>query len=88
MWNTGCNVIYNRLQKRRLIIVDGEDPKRMLPIPPEDEAAFNAVIVPWANSDGEVTAKAFRVMYDTAAGKRKGWFYIYQNRLCMLGRLD
>ena len=28
MWNTGCNVIYNRTAKRLLYVVDGEDTKK------------------------------------------------------------
>jgi hypothetical protein len=79
MWNTGCNVIYNRTAKRFLFVLDGEDPKRVPPIPSQDEAAFSGTIVPWANTDAEVTSKAFRVQYITSAGRQKGWFYIYQD---------
>lgn len=43
MWNTGCNVIYNLTAKRRLNIVDGEDPRHALPVDPGDESSFNGV---------------------------------------------
>jgi hypothetical protein len=79
MWNTGCNVVYNRTSKRALYIVDGEDPTRMLVVPPGGEAAFNGTIAPWANSDSEVTSKAFRVEYFTSAQNLRGWFYVYQD---------
>lgn len=78
MWNTGCNVVYNRTEKRLLYVVDGEDPKRTLLIPPEDEATFEGTIVPWADRDDEVTRKAFRVQYYTS-NKLKGWFYVFQD---------
>lgn len=85
MWNTGCNVIYNRTPKRLLYIVDGEAPNRTLLIPPADEASFAGQFVPWADRDSEVTTKAFRVQY-YSENKLKGWIYIFQdystNRVC------
>jgi hypothetical protein len=78
MWNTGCNVIYNRTAKRLLYVVDGEDPSRTLIIPPEDELTFNRTILPWADKDSEVTSKAFRVLY-FSNNKFKGWLYIFQD---------
>jgi hypothetical protein len=78
MWNTGCNVVYNRTDKRLLYIVDGEDQNRTLLIPPQEEASFKGTIIPWAANDEEVTRKAFRVHY-YASNKLKGWFYLFQD---------
>jgi hypothetical protein len=78
MWNTGCNVVYNRTDKRLIYIVDGEDQSRTLLVPPEDEASFRGTILSWANSDEEVTRKSFRVQY-YVNNKLKGWFYIFQD---------
>jgi hypothetical protein len=79
MWNTGCNVIYNRT-KRLLRVIDGEDPARTLVIEPNNEASFTGTIVPWADRDNEVTSKAFRVMYySNSTGRFLGWFYIHQD---------
>ena len=54
MWNTGCNVVYNRTAKRLLYIVDGEDTSRTLLVPPDDESSFAGTIFPWADRDGQV----------------------------------
>jgi hypothetical protein len=78
MWNTGCNVVYNRTAKRLLYLVDGEDPSRTLLVPPDDESSFEGTIFPWADRDEEVTRKAFRVQYYTA-NKFKGWIYLFQD---------
>lgn len=78
MWNTRCNVIYNRTAKRLLYVVDGEDTRHTLIVPPEDESSFEGIIFPWCNRDEEVPIKAFRVQYYTA-NKFKGWFYLYQD---------
>jgi hypothetical protein len=80
VWNTGCNVVYNRTAKRLLRIIDGEDQSRTLVVEPSNEESFKGTIVPWADKDSEVTSKAFRVMYySNTTGKFKGWFYIFQN---------
>ena len=79
MWNTGCNVVYNRT-KRLLSIIDGEDPSRTLLVEPNNEASFKGTIVPWADKDDEVTRKAFRVTYySSSQGRFLGWFYQYQD---------
>jgi hypothetical protein len=78
MWNTGCNVIYNRTAKRLLYVVDGEDQSRALLLPPDDESSFKGTIFPWADRDDEVLRKAFRVHY-YSANKLKGWFYLFQD---------
>ena len=78
MWNTGCNVVYNRTTKRLLYVVDGENTSRTLLVPPDDESSFGGTIFPWADRDDEVTRKAFRVQYYTAS-KFKGWFYLFQD---------
>ena len=79
MWNTGCNVVYNRT-KRLLMIVDGEDPARTLIIEPNNEASFAGTKLPWADRDDEVTRKAFRVTtFSNTQGRFLGWFYICQD---------
>ncbi|HEX3957921.1 MAG TPA: hypothetical protein VHZ03_14985 [Trebonia sp.] len=78
MWNTGCNVIYNRTAKRLLYVVDGEDSSHTLLVPPDGESSFTGTIFPWADGDNEVISKAFRVQYYTASTFR-GWFYLYQD---------
>jgi hypothetical protein len=79
MWNTGCNVVYNRT-KRLLMIVDGEDPARTLIIEPNNEASFAGIKLPWADRDDEVTRKALRVTtFSNTQGRFLGWFYICQD---------
>ncbi len=78
MWNTGCNVVFNRTEKRLLYVVDGEDPKRTLTIAPGDELSYGGTIVPWAASDNEVLTKGFKVQY-FGENRMKGWIYIFQD---------
>ena len=61
MWNTGCNVVYNRTALRLIYIVNGENQNRTLLIPPGNEFPFAGDKFPWANSPEEVTTEAFRV---------------------------
>lgn len=78
MWNTGCNVIFNRTVKRLLHIVDGEDPARTLTIAPQDELSFKGTIIPWADRDDEVVTKGFKVHY-FGQNRMNGWIYVFQD---------
>jgi hypothetical protein len=79
LWNTGCNVIFNRTD-HLLSVEDGEDKYRHLTIEPGEAISFRGTIFPWCSTDDEVTTQAFRFKYYDAARKKfRGWFYMFQN---------
>lgn len=74
IWNTGCRTVFNDTGNT-IHIVDGEDSRYTLTLPPKGKVGRWAIL-PWCNSWDEVRRKAIRFyMGPDTASPVHSWFF-------------